>query len=618
MKISVKLACGFGLLLLMFSIVTAVSVRSLLIVHDNHEELYGYVAAAGHFETRVNELAAHTDDVVHTTLYIILILAGVTLLGGAVLAVAITLSITRPIRKVIIAMNDVERGKLNTNLNVSCTGEIGELAKSKHNMVETLRKLLTEMDEMADAHDAGDIDEFIDTTLFEGAYSSVAEKLNYMVNVHIGTMRQAMGAVTLIANGDFEAEMEKLPGKKVFINEAIENMREHIKQISDGINGMIAAIVDGRLDDNINTEEYTGDWAKIMEGLNDMGDAVKAPLWEFRHILGQLAGGDFTKLVRGDYQGDFLEMRRRLNYTINELAAFVAEICTALSAIADGDLTYTIQRKVTGSFVKIKKSIDQIKEKFTHTIAEIVDVSDQMASGTAQIAVSAADVSRGASTQAASIEELNTGLEIISRQTRENAESANVANTLSQTAADHAKSGNSAMREMLEAMEQIKTSSSSISKIIKSIQDIAFQTNLLALNAAVEAARAGEHGKGFAVVAEEVRSLAARSQAASEETAELIKDSVSRVEAGVKIAVSTAESLDQSVKKAGEVSEIISQIFHASSSGADAIQQVGHGLAEISGVVQNNSAGSEETSTAVDELNVQAEQLRALVAYFKI
>lgn len=58
-----------------------------------------------------------------------------------------------------------------------------------------------------------------------------------------------------------------------------------------------------------------------------------------------------------------------------------------------------------------------------------------------------------------------------------------------------------------------------IGQVTSMIGAIAAQTNLLALNATIEAARAGPAGKGFAVVAAEVKDLATRTGAATQEIA---------------------------------------------------------------------------------------------------
>ncbi len=332
------------------------------------------------------------------------------------------------------------------------------------------------------------------------------------------------------------------------------------------------------------------------------------------------ASGFSLKIQRGDL-AERLNLKRKdeigqLGLALDTMADRQQQRAGVVAAIAKGDLTREIV--VSSENDVLGHALRSMTGQLNETLTQIRIASDQIDSGSTQVSDSAQDLSQGSTEQASAIEQIGASLVALSSRTQLNAENAATANQLAMDARRIADDGNSQMQQMVSAMQEINEAGQDIGKIIKTIDEIAFQTNLLALNAAVEAARAGQHGKGFAVVAEEVRSLAARSAKAAQETAELIEGSVLKGERGTGIANKTAEALAAIVDGIEKTSELVAEIAASSKEQAVELSQVNEGLAQVDHVVQRNTAGAEESAAAAEELSSQSEHMRGLIAQFQL
>jgi methyl-accepting chemotaxis protein len=285
-------------------------------------------------------------------------------------------------------------------------------------------------------------------------------------------------------------------------------------------------------------------------------------------------------------------------------------------AVAEGDLMVEVETKSEKDLMGL--SLKKLVDRNLNALTNINDAANQVMTSSSEVASASEALAQGSTEQASAIEQITASIGDITDKTKQNADKANTAKELMTQAIVDVQKGNEAMQGMMTAMSEINSSSESISKIIKVIDDIAFQTNILALNAAVEAARAGEAGKGFAVVAEEVRNLAAKSAAAASETAELIEDSIRKVEAGSGIADGTAKALENITRIVQESETLINDIAEASNYQATAIAQIDQAVEQVSQVVQNNSATSEECAASSVDLSNQANRMRELLAVYNL
>jgi len=493
------------------------------------------------------------------------------------------------------------------------------LAISMKNMEENLRNLVSEAGMLTKAAVEGKLDTRGDAEKFNGGYKDIVVGVNQTLDSVIGPLNVAAEYMERISKGDIPSKItDTYYGD---FNEIKNNLNICI----DSINALVAdaimlskAAEEGSLSTRADVSKHSGDFAKIVEGVNSTLAFVIEPVQEAAEVLQEMAQGNLQRRVIGNYKGDHADIKNALNDTLDALSSYVNEISSVLGEMANSNMIVGINDEYKGEFVQIKDAINLIADSLNNVLGEVDSAAEQVATGSRQVSDSSMSLSQGATEQASSIEELTASIEQIADQTKKNAENANEAKSIAEETKINASQGNEQMQHMLKAMAEINDSSNNISKIIKVIDEIAFQTNILALNAAVEAARAGQHGKGFAVVAEEVRNLAARSANAAKETTAMIEGSIVKVEGGTKIANVTAEALNKIVEGIGKAASLVSDIAIASNEQAIGVEQINVGITQIADVVQTTSATSQETAAASEELSSQAEMLKTQIGKFKL
>jgi methyl-accepting chemotaxis protein len=221
----------------------------------------------------------------------------------------------------------------------------------------------------------------------------------------------------------------------------------------------------------------------------------------------------------------------------------IIELVKSLEAVEEGDLTQKVTVHSKDEIGELEQHFNLMLSKLNSILLNVDNSTVHMSQSAFQIAAISKEIEDMSSAEKANEQAIEQATENVTQIANE---VSSLAQNAKQNSAQADKQAKSSITSLDQSIEQLNLVSSEISQtsdqvedivefsqtingILSTIKEIAEQTNLLALNAAIEAARAGEQGRGFAVVADEVRNLAARSQASAEEISSILTELSNKV-----------------------------------------------------------------------------------------
>ncbi|GGP51437.1 methyl-accepting chemotaxis protein [Shewanella saliphila] len=312
----------------------------------------------------------------------------------------------------------------------------------------------------------------------------------------------------------------------------------------------------------------------------------------------------------------------------------------------EGDLRQRLPVNGEDEIAQLARGFNSFISKIQQTVVEVADTSQQLG-------LSAVDVSNQAHQTlddshlqkdrtmmvVAAINEMGATVNEIAANAAQAAVTARDADTESVDGQKVVTRARSTINQLSidvaqvgEVIESLATHTKSIGSILDVIRAISEQTNLLALNAAIEAARAGEAGRGFAVVADEVRNLASRTAASTNEVQTMIDklqseasravnamaQSSSRSKEGVTAVDEASQSLSGISERIAQISDMNIQVAAATEEQSTVVEDINRNVTEINDITQRTSDTAQAAAEASKALNQLASRLDVLVARFKV
>ena len=394
------------------------------------------------------------------------------------------------------------------------------------------------------------------------------------------------------------------------------------------------------------------------------------PIEALHATLSRVASGDLSRTMDVATKDEIGELGRAANKMVVDLQRLITNVNetakqTALSAeqIAAGSHMVQAGAKATSEAMgQTASTVNQMVSSFkgvAENAGEMSKAATNASSSAAEMASSIEEVSRNSGALASAVEDTALSIEemIASiKQVSENTdtlsisaeqtsssitemsssvkeveqraiESARLAEKVSldasergMTTAKEAISGMQNIKETVEAtaavVNRLGKRSQEIGQILKVIDEVTDQTSLLALNAAILASQAGEHGKGFAVVAEEIKDLAERTAASTQEISGLIASVQEETAESVKAMARGLTAVERGVDLVNVTSDMFEQVADSSRQSATMARAIekttaeqARGVAQITETSLSISAQLEQIASALQEQRKGSERI---------
>ncbi len=588
----------------------------------------------------------------------------VLLLGGAfgtllslMMAFVLKRGIVRPLSQAVEISNKLSNGDLRVDIRVNSKDETGLLLLAMKEMVENISSVMSDINTLTHAAIEGDLGTRVDSSKHKGDFGKIAEGVNETLNAVIGPLNVAAGYVDRISKGDIPPKItDSYNGDFNAIKNNLNNCIDNVSALVADANLLAQAAVEGKLGTRADASRHSGDFRKIVEGVNRTLDAVIGPLTVAANYVDRISKGDIPPRITDTYRGDFNEIKNNLNTCIDAVNNLINDADMLARAGMEGKLaTRAEASRHFGDFRKIVEGVNntldavigplrvaanyvdriskgdippKITDEYKGDFNEIKSNLNVLIAAMDEVTLAASEISAGNLTvkvrersrndrlmqamagMVSGLTEVVGSINVVASQVMAGSEEMNSgAEELSQGATEQSAS-----------VEEVSASMEEMTANIKQNSDNAQQTEKIALKAAEDAR---EGGKAVAETVAAMREIAGKisiiEEIARQTNLLALNAAIEAARAGehgkgfAVVASEVRKLAERSQTAAGEINKLSASSVQVAEGAGEMLARIVPDIQKTADLVQEINAASNEQSTGAEQINKAIHQLDQVV-----